>query len=182
DKLGTADAHAIEEVEKAFGYRFRNPQLLAALRASPNGARCVPFQRLEFLGDAVLLVAVCCHVMQECPEFDEGYLSETLHAFICNSYLSRKLVRRFGQAQNLASVFFPGASSPQRMQLPGYVKYILNSEAETDYVIGQRASGVTAVTAAAASTCMRRMPSFMQNQVPEAAVHGNFKFVADSYE
>ena len=33
-----------------------NPQLLAALRASPNGARCVPFQRLEFLGDAVLLV------------------------------------------------------------------------------------------------------------------------------
>ncbi|CAE7452270.1 ERDJ3B [Symbiodinium natans] len=163
----TTDANAAEEVEKAFGNSSDiafvaclqslrgNRTLLRTLRAEVTGARRNGFQRLEFLGDAVLLVAVCCHIMQEYPDFDEGKLSETLHAFVCNSYLSRKLIRRFGQAQSLASVFFP-EQSPQRALLPGYVETVLASEAGTDYVIGQASEA-------------QALPS-------------RLKFVADSYE
>ncbi|CAE7939053.1 dcl1, partial [Symbiodinium necroappetens] len=132
------DAHAAEQVKNAFGYSFRNPKLLAALRASSTGARSVGFQRLEFLGDAVLLVCVCCHLMQVCSDFDEGQLSQALQAFICNKYLSRKLIRRFGEVRSFASVFFPRQTSPQRVHLPSQFDEVLASEVETDYVIGVR--------------------------------------------
>ncbi|CAE7847872.1 rnc, partial [Symbiodinium sp. KB8] len=115
-----------------------NPKLLAALRASSTGARSVGFQRLEFLGDAVLLVCVCCHLMQVCSDFDEGQLSQALQAFICNKYLSRKLIRRFGEVRSFASVFFPRQTSPQRVHLPSQFDEVLASEVETDYVIGVR--------------------------------------------
>eukprot|EP00439_Symbiodinium_sp_Y106_P086702 s590_g35.t1 len=133
------DSNAAEQVNKAFGYRFRNPKLLAALRATSTGARSVGFQRLEFLGDAVLLVCVCCHIMQVYPDFDEGQLSQALHAFICNKYLSRKLLRRFGEVQSFASVFFPRETSPQRLLLPSHMDEVLASEVETDIGVRKEA-------------------------------------------
>jgi len=68
----------IRELETKLGYRFNNQKLLETALTHPSygGDHHVPhYQRLEFLGDAVLELAISRHLYFELPEVDEGKLT-----------------------------------------------------------------------------------------------------------
>ncbi|QSR86810.1 ribonuclease III [Candidatus Methylacidiphilum infernorum] len=72
----------LEELEKKMGYAFKNPQLLEEALTHPSffvesiRVNKGDFQRLEFLGDAVLGLAVTEKLFQLFPSFDEGKLTK----------------------------------------------------------------------------------------------------------
>jgi ribonuclease-3 len=66
--------HAADWVDRSLGYAFREPALLdAALTHRSAGGR--NYERLEFLGDAVLNCVVAVLLFREYPEAEEGELS-----------------------------------------------------------------------------------------------------------
>jgi len=81
------------ELEKRIGYRFRNPELLAeALRhASTLGEKDGEhsYERLEYLGDAVLNLCIAEATFHRFPEAGEGDLSKRRAAVINNRNLFR---------------------------------------------------------------------------------------------
>lgn len=154
---------AKDAVLQATGYEFRRAELLGALRANASGSRSTSFERLEFLGDAVLQVLVSWHVMQLFPEFDEGELSDTQQALVCNYYISRKLVRNFDEA-SLLHVFFPGAQSPLRSPLRKYLKAVRGQEAG-DFLVGEKSD----------------LAAGLQRNDP-GSENSRYKFIADAYE
>jgi ribonuclease-3 len=81
-KAGRRPRPAIEELETAVGHVFANRDLLARalthVSATPTGQRGQTYQRLEFLGDRVLGLAVADMLCRLFPEADEGELSRRL--------------------------------------------------------------------------------------------------------
>ncbi len=80
------DGHILESLEDALEYRFRNRKLLEnALRHSSfthdNGG-IKNNERLEFLGDSVIGLAVAHALYDAQPEWDEGDLTRALHALV----------------------------------------------------------------------------------------------------
>ena len=68
----------METFLKALDYRFRDARLLETALTHPSygGDYHVPhYQRLEFLGDAVLELAVSRYLFSELPAVDEGKLT-----------------------------------------------------------------------------------------------------------
>ncbi len=67
------------ELEKRLGYTFKNPKLLVQAlthpSASTNSQTRIAYERLEFLGDAVLELAVSYALYQEIPDQPEGVLT-----------------------------------------------------------------------------------------------------------
>ena len=83
-------------LEERLGYRFRNEKLLETALTHPSfgGDHHVPhYQRLEFLGDAVLELAVSRHLFFELPEVDEGKLTRIRAALVREETLSRAAQR-----------------------------------------------------------------------------------------
>jgi ribonuclease III len=78
-------------LEERIGYRFRMPSLLEeALRhASLQGERERSYQRLEFLGDAVLNLCVAEEMFRRLPGAGEGRLSRARSAVIRNINLEK---------------------------------------------------------------------------------------------
>jgi len=69
------------------GYEFRDTALLeAALTHRSAGRR--NYERLEFVGDAVLNFAVAALLYRECPDADEGELSRYRAALVSGSSLA----------------------------------------------------------------------------------------------
>jgi ribonuclease III len=69
------------------GYEFRDPALLeAALTHRSAGRR--NYERLEFVGDAVLNFAVAALLFRACPDADEGGLSRYRAALVSGSSLA----------------------------------------------------------------------------------------------
>ncbi len=69
------------------GYEFRDPALLeAALTHRSAGRR--NYERLEFVGDAVLNFAVAALLYRACPDADEGELSRYRAALVSGSSLA----------------------------------------------------------------------------------------------
>ena len=78
---------AEEWAESRLGYAFRDPALLdAALTHRSAGKR--NYERLEFLGDAVLNFAVAVQLFREYPDADEGDLSRYRAALVSGSSLA----------------------------------------------------------------------------------------------
>ena len=68
----------MENFQKALGYRFRDLSLIETALTHPSygGDYHVPhYQRMEFLGDAVLELAVSRYLFYELPDVDEGKLT-----------------------------------------------------------------------------------------------------------
>lgn len=88
----------IREVEAKLGYRFENPKLLETALTHPSfgGDHHVPhYQRLEFLGDAVLELAVSRHLFFELPEVDEGKLTR-IRAYLVREETLCRAAERLG--------------------------------------------------------------------------------------
>lgn len=88
----------MKEFEKRIGYRFQNPALLKTALTHPSYGRehHVPhYQRLEFLGDAVLELAISRYLFYELPEIDEGKLTRIRAALVREETLS-KAAQRIG--------------------------------------------------------------------------------------
>ena len=79
-------------LEKKIGYRFRTPDLLEeALRhaSTAEGEARKSYQRLEYLGDAVLNLCLAEETYRTFPSAEEGGLSKVRSALINNRNLVR---------------------------------------------------------------------------------------------
>eukprot|EP00746_Dinoflagellata_sp_MGD_P149832 gnl/MRDRNA2_/MRDRNA2_81825_c0_seq1.p1 gnl/MRDRNA2_/MRDRNA2_81825_c0~~gnl/MRDRNA2_/MRDRNA2_81825_c0_seq1.p1 ORF type:complete len:737 (-),score=156.13 gnl/MRDRNA2_/MRDRNA2_81825_c0_seq1:222-2396(-) len=179
----------LAEVARALGYTFQDEMLLAAItrrELGGTGSRLF-FQRLEFLGDALLQALVSRYLVQNFPELDEGGLSQVRVALVCNRFLARRLVRRFGEATG--RLFFQERT--MRRKVERYSSDILNqfssgkktslSEWDIDFVIGS--SGNHDLQAAATSRSLRRLLGALHEETEghTGCVEGP-KTVADIYE
>ena len=88
----------MQVLEERLGHVFRNRKLLETALTHPSfgGDHHVPhYQRLEFLGDAVLELAVSRYLYFELPEVDEGKLTRIRAALVREESLNRA-ARRIG--------------------------------------------------------------------------------------
>ncbi|KAF3455047.1 hypothetical protein FNV43_RR05495 [Rhamnella rubrinervis] len=88
---------SVRSVEQIIGYRFKNKRLLEeALThsySSSSGADSLSYQRLEFLGDAVISLAISRYFFDEYPQLKPGELSDLREAYVSNEKLARVAVR-----------------------------------------------------------------------------------------
>ena len=85
DKGEGARFSDLDALQERLFYRFENPSLLSSalthvssLPANPARRRVESYQRLEFLGDRVLGLAISEMLYEQFPESDEGELSRRL--------------------------------------------------------------------------------------------------------
>ena len=86
----------MEKLCAELGYRFKDTKLLVTALTHPSygGDHHVPhYQRLEFLGDAVLELAVSQYLYSELPEVDEGKLTRIRAALVREETLCRAAKR-----------------------------------------------------------------------------------------
>ena len=76
-----------EWAESRLGYAFRDPALLDAALTHRSASKR-NYERLEFLGDAVLNFAVAVQLFREYPDADEGDLSRYRAALVSGSSLA----------------------------------------------------------------------------------------------
>ena len=80
----------MESLEKAIGYSFKNPHLAkTALTHSSyaNEHKTESYERLEFLGDSILSVAVSEYLYKSYPDMPEGVLTKVRAASVCERSL-----------------------------------------------------------------------------------------------
>ena len=86
----------MQVLEERLGHAFQNRKLLETALTHPSfgGDHHVPhYQRLEFLGDAVLELAVSRYLYYELPEVDEGKLTRIRAALVREESLNRAAQR-----------------------------------------------------------------------------------------
>ena len=86
------------------GYSFQDAHLLRVALTHPSMAGIdkqeMHYQRLEFLGDSVLSLAVSTMLWDQFPEANEGELSHYLSCLVCGTTLS-KIAQRLDLGQYL---------------------------------------------------------------------------------
>jgi ribonuclease-3 len=100
--LSAEDDRDLDAFEARLGYRFGQRELLeTALRHASRAHECdglASNERLEFLGDAVVGLAVAHRLFAVHPEWDEGDLTRGLHALVDKRALAG-LAERVGLAE-----------------------------------------------------------------------------------
>ncbi len=88
----TADSSELEQLQNAVGYRFRDPALLnrCLTHVSCGGGMDAHNESLEFLGDAVLGLAISDLLMRRFPERSEGDLSRMRASLVNRRVLAEK--------------------------------------------------------------------------------------------
>ena len=94
------------ETATLLGFRFRDPSLLR--RALTHRSYCnehgldaaESYERLEFLGDAVLSLTISAHLYRSFPDADEGQLTKARAALVRGPALAQA-ARRWGLGQRL---------------------------------------------------------------------------------
>ena len=83
-----------EELERALGYSFADKHLLVVALTHPSAANPGDphYERLEFLGDAVLDLAIADLLMRRFPEAKEGALSKDRASIVNGRTLANKAV------------------------------------------------------------------------------------------
>jgi ribonuclease-3 len=88
--LKIASEAAVTALEDGIGYRFADKALALTALTHPSygeNHRAESYQRLEFLGDAVLELAVSRHLYLHQRDMDEGRLSRRRAALVCEEAL-----------------------------------------------------------------------------------------------
>ncbi|KAG6519471.1 ribonuclease 3-like protein 2 [Zingiber officinale] len=83
----------VAEIESILGYTFRNKSLLVEAITHGSYAGHPSYQRLEFVGDAVLGLAVSHYLYERYPDIGSGDLTALRRANVSNEKLSRVAVR-----------------------------------------------------------------------------------------
>ena len=96
------ETEILEECQNALGYRFVRPELLRAALTHTSSAdtRADSNERLEFLGDAVLGLAVARYTYATYPEFPEGMLAKVRSAVV-NARVLAQVADRLGVGDEL---------------------------------------------------------------------------------
>lgn len=86
----------LPSIEKILGYRFKKPLLLveALTHASYLAPNVSCYQRLEFLGDAVLDILATHYVYEKYPNADQGVIHIIKSACVNNNLLSTICIER----------------------------------------------------------------------------------------
>lgn len=81
---GTDNGSKLALCQQLIDYQFEDPALLLSALTHASGAthRLASNERLEFLGDAVLGLAVCQWLYEEYPEYSEGDLTKIKSAVV----------------------------------------------------------------------------------------------------
>lgn len=83
----------MEDLQKKIGYQFNNKSLLIealthSSYANEHKSKHIKYnERLEFLGDAVLSIAVSDYIFKNCPELPEGELTKLRASLVCEKSL-----------------------------------------------------------------------------------------------
>lgn len=87
--------HLLRAFQKIIGYRFRNKDLLEQALTHKSYVNENPLkglkdnERLEFLGDSVLGIAISQTLFKDCPDLDEGGLTKFKSQLVSGETLSR---------------------------------------------------------------------------------------------
>ena len=84
-----------DKFQKLTNYQFKNSSLLEQALTHRSYARSVNYERLEFLGDSVLSLAISRHIYQRFPDASEGDLSR-LRASLVKEATLAKVARELG--------------------------------------------------------------------------------------
>jgi len=105
----------LQEAQERIGYEFSDPNLLvfALTHASSTDSRIDSNERLEFLGDAILGMVVCCNLYERFPEYLEGELTK-----IKSAVVSRRTCAQISRQLGLQAYLFLGKGMSGRAQLP----------------------------------------------------------------
>jgi ribonuclease-3 len=106
---------ALHDVQEAIGYHFSDPALLvsALTHASSTDLRVRSNERLEFLGDAILGMVVCCELYDKFPQYLEGELTKVKSAVV-----SRKTCAQISNELGLHRCLIVGKGMTGRAPLP----------------------------------------------------------------
>ena len=82
----------MKTLEEKLGYTFQDPALLEnalthSSRANESRGKLASNERLEFLGDSILGMAVADHLYRNHPDLPEGDLTRTRAALVCEESL-----------------------------------------------------------------------------------------------
>ncbi|PNX93904.1 ribonuclease 3-like protein 2-like [Trifolium pratense] len=84
---------SITAVEQTIGYTFRNKKLLEEALTHASFPEAISYDRLEFVGDAVLGLAISNHLFLTYTSVDQGQLSLLRAANVSTEKLARAAVR-----------------------------------------------------------------------------------------
>ncbi|HOJ74192.1 MAG TPA: ribonuclease III [Phycisphaerae bacterium] len=106
---------ALQKVQQAIGYSFRNPKLLTAAltHASVADNRLESNERMEFVGDAILGMVICNELYRRFPSYQEGELTK-----IKSAVVSRRVCAQISYELGLTDCLFIGKGMNDRSQLP----------------------------------------------------------------
>src|SRR3954453_14895546 len=109
------EADILADCQEAIGHKFRKPELLRSALTHTSGAntRLASFERLEFLGDAVLGLVCVEQLYHRFPENQEGGRTEVKWALV-----SRVACARFSQELGLGDFLFLGRGMHSSGELP----------------------------------------------------------------
>lgn len=92
-----AQRNLAEKIELQHGYHFKHPRLLRSAFAHPsyptNYEKVPNYQRLEFLGDALLDMACINFIFHRFPSRDPQWLTEHKMAMVSNQFLGALCVK-----------------------------------------------------------------------------------------
>src|SRR5215210_8299048 len=85
------EADILADCQEAVGYTFRKPELLRSALTHTSGAntRLASFERLEFLGDAVLGLVCVEQLYRRFPEYQEGDMTKVKSAVVSRRTCAR---------------------------------------------------------------------------------------------
>ncbi|CAI9755040.1 unnamed protein product [Fraxinus pennsylvanica] len=96
-------ADSVRAVEKLLNYNFTDKKLLEEALTHSSYTGSASYQRLEFVGDAALGLAITNYVFLAYPDADQGQLSLVRAASISTEKLARVAIRH-GSTEKLARV------------------------------------------------------------------------------
>ena len=96
------DDEVLQQIEQIIGYEFSDRGLLckALTHSSAVDNRLLSNERLEFLGDAVLGVVICCSLFEQFPHYLEGSLTK-IKSMLVSRRTGARVVKHLGLQQFL---------------------------------------------------------------------------------
>ena len=78
----------MQELYRILNYTFRDPALLKQALTHASRDTGYSYERLEFLGDAVLELVVSTYLFRKYPQYDEGQLTAARTRLVREEFLS----------------------------------------------------------------------------------------------